>query len=318
MRSFFQSKRKKKASPDPASSQSGGIEESRGPERTFRSGKENTENGANGNGAAAAGLMTQVDKDGNQIIQEQQEEFDEDLEMALCTCDAACLPFWSRFGSKKGNFSASEPSGPEPGAALLEPVAPEDEGKICLVLDLDETLVHGSLEPIDGPDLVVPCVLNQDRIDVFIRKRPGVERFLAKVGDLFEVVVYTASMGQYASKVVAEFDTTKQVKAELYRESCILTQRGYVKDLSRLRRDLSRTIIIDNSHESVMFQPENAIVCVSFFTDPDDIELDLIGDFLESIKDVKDVRQHLHKWEGYRVKRLNELGRDAGAADDFY
>ncbi|CAM9412570.1 unnamed protein product, partial [Heterosigma akashiwo] len=60
------------------------------------------ENGANGNGAAAAGLMTQVDKDGNQIIQEQQEEFDEDLEMALCTCDAACLPFWSRFGSKKG------------------------------------------------------------------------------------------------------------------------------------------------------------------------------------------------------------------------
>mmetsp|Transcript_5911 Transcript_5911/g.7805 ORF Transcript_5911/g.7805 Transcript_5911/m.7805 type:complete len:302 (-) Transcript_5911:418-1323(-) len=282
--------------------------ESRGPELT------------NGKDIAINQLVTQVDADGNQIIQKDQYIEDEsDVDIALCTCNSvsSCLPFMSRMKGKNSR-NASENIVSAPSGALLPPPLPEDKGLITLVLDLDETLVHGSLEPIESPDLIVPCELNRQKFEVYIRKRPGVENFLSKVGEIFEVVVYTASMGQYASKVVAEFDTTNKVKSQLYRESCIFTQRGYVKDLSRLSRDLKRTIIVDNSHESVMFQPENAIVCVSFFEDPDDIELDLIGDFLESIKDVKDVRQHLHKWDRYRINRLNEMGRDPVAYDEMY
>jgi NLI interacting factor-like phosphatase len=47
----------------------------------------------------------------------------------------------------------------------------------------------------------------------------------------------------------------------------------YVKDLSLLNRDLSQTIIVDNSPMSYIFHPENAIDCGSFIDDLADIEL---------------------------------------------
>ena len=38
------------------------------------------------------------------------------------------------------------PSAPEPQKWLLPPIAPEHKGRKCLVLDLDETLVHSSFK----------------------------------------------------------------------------------------------------------------------------------------------------------------------------
>jgi hypothetical protein len=67
-------------------------------------------------------------------------------------------------------------------------------------------------------------------------------------------------------------------------------QGNYVKDLSKIDRDISQTIIVDNSPLSYMFQPENAIGCSSFIDDPSDRELDVIGAFLEDCKEV-DVSQ---------------------------
>ena len=46
-----------------------------------------------------------------------------------------------------------------------------------------------------------------------------------------------------------------------------------MKDLSLLNRDLSQTIIVDNSPMSYIFHPENAIDCGSFIDDLADIEL---------------------------------------------
>ena len=54
--------------------------------------------------------------------------------------------------------------------------------------------------------------------------------------------------------------------------TCLSTGH-YVKDLSLLNRDLSQTIIVDNSPMSYIFHPENAIDCGSFIDDLADIEL---------------------------------------------
>jgi RNA polymerase II subunit A small phosphatase-like protein len=53
----------------------------------------------------------------------------------------------------------------------------------------------------------------------------------------------------------------------------------YVKDLSLFaNRDLSQSIIIDNSPMSYIFQPENAIDCSSFIDSQSDIEMWQVND----------------------------------------
>ena len=55
---------------------------------------------------------------------------------------------------------------------------------------------------------------------------------------------------------------------------------SFVKDLSRLGRDVNKVIILDNSPASYIFHPENAVPCTSWFEDMRDRELlDLIPHF---------------------------------------
>ena len=44
--------------------------------------------------------------------------------------------------------------------SLLPAISPLDEGRKCLVLDLDETLVHSSFKPVPNPDFVVPIEID--------------------------------------------------------------------------------------------------------------------------------------------------------------
>ena len=66
----------------------------------------------------------------------------------------------------------------------------------------------------------------------------------------------------------------------LFREACVYYRGNYVKDLSRLGRDLNKVIILDNSPASYIFHPNNAVPCISWFDDMNDTELtDLIPQF---------------------------------------
>ena len=47
----------------------------------------------------------------------------------------------------------------------------------------------------------------------------------------------------------------------------------FIKDLSCLGRDLSKTIIVDNITENFLLQPDNGISIKSWFDDPDDTAL---------------------------------------------
>ncbi|KAK9802529.1 hypothetical protein SCARD494_00462 [Seiridium cardinale] len=183
---------------------------------------------------------------------------------------------------------------PEPVAEqkwLLPPIQPQFKGRKCLVLDLDETLVHSSFKILHQADFTIPVEIEGNYHNVYVIKRPGVDQFMKRVGELYEVVVFTASVSKYGDPLLDQLDIHKVVHHRLFRESCYNHQGNYVKDLSQVGRDLKDTIIIDNSPTSYIFHPQHAVPISSWFSDAHDNELlDLIP-VLEDLatSDVRDV-----------------------------
>ncbi|KAF7361950.1 FCP1-like proteiny domain-containing protein [Mycena venus] len=189
------------------------------------------------------------------------------------------------------NGGAGIPIGPDGNPKpLLPPIAPEHAGRKCLVLDLDETLVHSSFKPIPQPDFIVPVEIEFHWHHFHVLKRPGVEDFLRKMGEIYEIVVFTASLSKYADPVLDKLDTHQVVAHRLYRESCFSHKGIYVKDLSQLGRPIADTIILDNSPASYIFHTHNAVPVSSWFNDPHDVELTDLVPFLADLASVPDVR----------------------------
>jgi len=143
-----------------------------------------------------------------------------------------------------------------------------------------------------------------------------VDAFLDMIGDVYEVVAFTASLAKYADPVLDLLDPKRHCKHRLFRDVCTFYRGSYIKNLSLLSRPIEATIIVDNSPPSYAFHPRNAIDVTSYVGgDDSDTELLTIGAFLLRIKDVSssrlarhpvaalltppqvpDVRPHLQHW----------------------
>lgn len=179
-----------------------------------------------------------------------------------------------------------------------------DKGKKTLILDLDETLVHSSFKPIPNPDYIIPVEIEGRLVDVYVLKRPWLDEFLSEITGHFEIVVFTASLAKYADPLLDLLDQSAAVRWRLFRESCYPYEGNYVKDLACLGRELSTTIIVDNSPHSYVFQPDNAVPIGTFIDDMGDQELLDILPVLFAVEKVSDVRQHL----GQHVASLQHKG----------
>ncbi|KAL8995644.1 MAG: hypothetical protein Q9169_004653 [Polycauliona sp. 2 TL-2023] len=185
----------------------------------------------------------------------------------------------------------------EQAKGLLPPMADRFRGKKCLVLDLDETLVHSSFKILHQADFTIPVEIEGQYHNVYVIKRPGVDQFMKRVGELYEVVVFTASVSKYGDPLLDQLDIHNVVHHRLFRESCYNHQGNYVKDLSQVGRDLRETIIIDNSPTSYIFHPQHAVPISSWFSDAHDNELldlipvleDLAGSQVRDVSLVLDV-----------------------------
>jgi len=146
-----------------------------------------------------------------------------------------------------------------------------------LVLDLDETLVHF------------------EATERKFRLRPGCLGFLRSLtAPYFEIVVFTAASQEYADFILNVLDPEgSHIQHRLYRQHTHVTEEGvYLKDLSKLGRDLRKTIIVDNIADNFGMHSENGIEIKTWVGDPADRELDSLAVFLKSIVEaqVKDVR----------------------------
>ncbi|XP_026224136.1 carboxy-terminal domain RNA polymerase II polypeptide A small phosphatase 2 isoform X1 [Anabas testudineus] len=182
---------------------------------------------------------------------------------------------------------------------LLPEVKAQDQGKICVVIDLDETLVHSSFKPISNADFIVPVEIEGTTHQVYVLKRPHVDEFLQRMGELFECVLFTASLAKYADPVTDLLDQYGVFRARLFRESCVFHQGCYVKDLSRLGRDLHKTLILDNSPASYIFHPNNAVPVLSWFDDVEDAELLNLLPVFEELSQADDVYTRLDQLRGH-------------------
>jgi TFIIF-interacting CTD phosphatase-like protein len=126
--------------------------------------------------------------------------------------------------------------GYEPLPPVQAPYLPAAKDPTCytLVLDLDETLVHYYENSGEGA----------------FRIRPGCEKFLKEMSEIYEVVIFTAAMQDYADWVLDTIDKPKYISYRLYRQHASPTGMVFVKDLSRIGRPLNKTIIVDNVAEN--------------------------------------------------------------------
>ncbi|KAG7034685.1 CTD small phosphatase-like protein 2 [Cucurbita argyrosperma subsp. argyrosperma] len=173
-------------------------------------------------------------------------------------------------------------------------ILPNEDRKrkaVTLVLDLDETLVHSTLEPQDDADFCFTVCLNMKEHIVYVKQRPYLQIFLDRVAEMFEVVIFTASQSIYAEQVLNKLDPDNCIiSRRLYRESCIFLEGCYTKDLTVLGIDLAKVVIVDNYPQVFRLQVNNGIPIKSWIDDPLDSALISLLPFLETLADADDVR----------------------------
>ncbi|KAJ3305785.1 CTD small phosphatase-like protein 2 [Kappamyces sp. JEL0829] len=175
--------------------------------------------------------------------------------------------------------------------SFLLPKKTRSAPKLTLVLDLDETLVHCDANAMEAPQITFPVVFNGHEHVISGNLRPHCLEFLQKCAHKYEVVLFTASQKIYADQLATIIDPTHSwFKYRLFRESCTLVGGNYVKDLDNLGRDLTRTVIVDNSPQAFGYHINNGIPIKSWYQDHHDEELLRVYEFLEELEDVDDVR----------------------------
>ncbi len=169
--------------------------------------------------------------------------------------------------------------------------------KKTLVLDLDETLIHSNFFNINNSNCDFSLDINYENknIKANVLKRPGVDEFLSKMSNLYEIVIFTASLSQYAIPLIEQLDKNKVCSFKLFREHCSFINNGYTKDLKRLNRNMNDIIIVDNTPNCYFLNNDNGFPIKSWLNDINDRELIRIIPYLEFLSNVDDVREYIPK-----------------------
>ncbi|CAB4406829.1 unnamed protein product [Rhizophagus irregularis] len=139
-----------------------------------------------------------------------------------------------------------------------------EERKLSLIVDLDQTLIHATIDPTveewikDGNDVaedVRKFTLPDSPIVYYIKLRPGLKEFLRSVSKIYEPHIYTMGTRNYASAVANVIDPDNTIFNEriLSRdESGSMTQ----KDIRRLFPcDNSMVVVIDDRADVWSWSP---------------------------------------------------------------
>ena len=168
--------------------------------------------------------------------------------------------------------------------------------KKTLILDLDETLDHSAFKSFySKEDIVFNMQFDGKQHTIHVLKRPYVDEFLDKMSKLYEIVIFTASISDYANPLLNKLDPRRRICHRLFREHCTSSGNLFIKDLRKVGRDLKDTIIIDNNPISYLYNKDNGIPIITWHSSQSDNELIKMIPLLEFLSKVDDVRIVIQK-----------------------
>ena len=120
---------------------------------------------------------------------------------------------------------------------------------------------------------------------------------------IFYVIIFTASIKEYANPLLDLLDSKKIIQKRFYRNHCKINKNGkYIKDLSIIHSNLKNVILVDNNPISYSINQQNGLPIPTWQYDKSDKELLKLIPVLELLANVDDVRNYIP-----RFVELNEV-----------
>ena len=175
-----------------------------------------------------------------------------------------------------------------------------------LILDLDETLVFSTKQPLDhAHDFVVG--------KYYVYRRPHLDAFLETVARWFDLAVWTSANVHYAAGTIRHlFPDASILEFAWSRSRCTRRfdhethEEVWTKNLRKIKRlgyRLEHVLIIDDSPEKLNRNYGNHIRVIPFLGVPGDSELDRLLPFLDWIRTAENVRTiEKRNWRSFVIE----------------
>jgi TFIIF-interacting CTD phosphatase-like protein len=167
------------------------------------------------------------------------------------------------------------------------------DDRILLILDLDETLVHATEQPLGRPHdfLVGPY---------FVYRRPHLDAFLTTGSARFRLAIWSTAGDEYVREVVERIIPAGVELAFAWgRGRCVRRYHAewfedeFLKDLKKVKRmgnPLERVLIVEDTPRKVHRHYGNAIYVPPYLGAADDDVLPRLACYLDSIHRAPNVR----------------------------
>lgn len=188
-------------------------------------------------------------------------------------------------GKRKNNFyQLNQLSNKDLNKKVSTPTAPfiscAMKKNFCLVLDIDETIVHS---------------MNL-RFGNYFLLRPGVINFLEELSKLYEIIIFTSSPKFYADGILNKIDIDNNyISHRLNKDHVIFEEGKSVKKLNMIGHDLNKIIFVDNMKSNAKFNLQNLCHVSTLIYDINDEEIIKLKDKLKFIANNNKYKDDIRK-----------------------
>lgn len=164
-----------------------------------------------------------------------------------------------------------------------------------LVISLDDTLIHFKAD------------MNKNNKGI-MQLRPGLSEFFESVKPYYEIIVFNCGNKNYCDLIINSVDNKNiYIDYKLNRDHCIIVKNDYVKDITKIGRDINKIIIVDSMPQNYRLNKENGIYIKSFYGDnPNDKILFCLSKVLINIvKNGGDIRNGIKKYTNEIINKIS-------------